>query len=159
LALKDGETSDWVYSETFGYFRIHCNATSAEDLEKIYREKNEIAEETEIKLAEMYTNLLQDYDSSLVGKAIWEKGQELGVTFADRDIENKIRSYLGIEKLEEEPSEETTDETVETTEATVAPEGEVEGTEETTVDETSAETEEGSNTITEEKTEEKSDEE
>ena len=152
LELEEGETSDWVYSETFGYFRIHCNATSVENLEKIYREKNEVPEETEIKLGEMYTNLLSDYDNTLLGKAIWEKGQELGVTFADKDIENKIRTYLSVETLEDE-EEEVSENTSATPEETVNPEKVSENTE----GKESTESEEISEESSEVKTEEKPD--
>ena len=113
LALKEGETSDWVYSESFGYFRIHCNADTPESLEKIYRKNQEIAEDEEIDTATMYTTLLSSYDNTLVNKIIWEKGQELGVTFSSKEIEKQVKSFLGIEdeKSEEEMKSEDSSKT------------------------------------------------
>ena len=97
LKLKEGETSDWVYSSNFGYFRIHCNAASEESLINAYKEQNDIVEGMEVTLSEVYESLLDSYDTSLAGKALYEKGQELGITFTDPDMEAKLKQYMEAE--------------------------------------------------------------
>ena len=94
LKLKEGETSDWVYSSNFGYFRIHCNAASEESLINAYKEQNSIVDGVEVTLSEVYDSLLSSYDTTLAGKALWEKGQEIGVTFTDPETENKLKEYM-----------------------------------------------------------------
>ena len=32
--------------------------------------------------------------ATLAGKALWEKGQEIGVTFTDPETENKLKEYM-----------------------------------------------------------------
>ena len=98
LALKEGEVSDWVYSSNFGYFRIMNNASTSETLLKVFREQNSIPEETEITTSDVYSSLLSSYDTTLADRALWEKGQELGVTFADAEQEGKLKTTLGIEE-------------------------------------------------------------
>ncbi len=98
LALKEGEVSDWIYSSSFGYFRIMNNASTPESLIKIFREQNSIPEETEVQTSDVYSSLLSSYDTTLANRALWEKGQELGLTFADAEQEAKLKSFLGIEE-------------------------------------------------------------
>ncbi|MBR2794420.1 MAG: peptidylprolyl isomerase, partial [Solobacterium sp.] len=97
LKLKEGETSDWVYSSNFGYFRIHCNAASEDSLTAAYREQNSIPEGVEVTKEEVFNSLLSSYDTTLAGKALWEKGQELGMTFTDPGLETKLKQYMEAE--------------------------------------------------------------
>ena len=97
LKLKEGETSDWVYSSNFGFFRIHCNAASEDSLIKSYREQNNIPEGVEVTKGEVYESLLTSYDTTLAGKAIWEKAQEIGVSFTDPQMETKLKQYMEAE--------------------------------------------------------------
>ena len=98
LALKEGEISDWIYSSNFGYFRIMNNASTPESLLKVFREQNSIPEETEVSSSDLYSSLLSSYDTTLADRALWEKGQELGLTFEDAEQEAKMKSMLGIEE-------------------------------------------------------------
>ena len=98
LALAEGEISDWIYSPNFGYFKVQNNASTPEKLLALYREQNAIPEETEITASEVYASLLGDYDTSLANRAIYEKAQELGMTFANSDDEAKLKQFLGIEE-------------------------------------------------------------
>ena len=85
LSLQEGEISDWVYSENFGYFRIKNNASTLESLEALAESGTD-----------PYEDLTTSYDTVLINRAIWEKGQELGITFADEELEGKMKEYLGI---------------------------------------------------------------
>lgn len=96
LALKEGEISDWIYSENFGYFRIQCNAATPESLEKVYREQNSLTDEVEVAKSDIYSSLTSSYDTTLENVALWEKGQEIGITFNDPDMEAKLKSYMGV---------------------------------------------------------------
>ena len=97
LALKEGEVSDWVYSSNFGYFKIKCNASTHEGMIKAYREQNNLTEDIEVNDAQVYDSLLSNYDTTLTGKAVWEKAQELGLTFTDPATEEAVRKYAGME--------------------------------------------------------------
>ena len=97
LVLKEGEVSDWIYSSNFGYFKIQNNASTPEKLVEVYREQNSIPEETEVSMSDVYASLLSSYDTTLSNRAIYDKGQELGVTFANTDDEAKLKQYLGLE--------------------------------------------------------------
>ena len=83
LALQEGEVSDWVRSESFGYFKIYCTAATAETLEA----NND----------DPYLELVQNYDSSLENLAVWAKASELGVDFNGNDeIETLVKEQLGV---------------------------------------------------------------
>jgi foldase protein PrsA len=121
LALKEGETSDWVRSENFGYFRIMCTAATAETLE---------ANNTDV---DPYLQLVQSYDTSLENNAIWAKAQELGVDFKNNaDLEKEIKDALGITEASAEPEETAAPEETASPspEETAAPEEGSESTEE-----------------------------
>lgn len=98
LALKEGEVSDWVYSSNFGYFKIKCNASTHEGLVKAYKEQNSLPEETEVTDAEVYAGLLGTYDTTLTDKVMFEKAEELGLTFADEETEKAVRAIAGMEE-------------------------------------------------------------
>ncbi len=99
LALKEGETSDWVYSPAFGYFRIHCNASTPETSTKVFYEQSQVeGVETEYDPDSLaaYEDLLNRYDSTLMMKAVWAKGQDLGVTFTDEKIADGLKNYMAV---------------------------------------------------------------
>ncbi len=86
LALGEGEVSDWVYSESFGYFKIMVTACTQETLE---------ANNTD---TDPYAQLVSNYDTTLTGIAVWQKAQEYGVSYSNADeLEQTIKDALGIE--------------------------------------------------------------
>jgi foldase protein PrsA len=98
LKLKEGETSDWIYSSNFGYFRIHVNAATPDSLVKVYKEQNNVLEGTEVEMADAIETLLDSYDTDLASIALWEKGQALGVTFTDEEAAASLKKYMGVEE-------------------------------------------------------------
>lgn len=117
LALKEGEVSDWVRSDSFGYFKIMCTASTQETLE---------ANNTD---DDPYLSLVQNYDTTLENTAIWAKAEELGIDFkGNEEVEKAIKSAFNITDDEET----TDDETEATAEATEETEATAETTEETT---------------------------
>ena len=85
LALDEGEVSDWVYSANFGYFRIRNNASSAESLAALQEESG----------TDPYQDLIYSYDMTVNSRALWERAQELGMTF-NEDLEGMLKETLGI---------------------------------------------------------------
>ena len=105
LALNEGEVSDWVYSENFGYFRIMATATTPEKLE---------ADSLDV---DPYESLTSNYDTTLANTAIWEKAQEIGFDFkGNEELEKTVTNALT--HTEEEPEEETSEIPVEEEEIT-----------------------------------------
>ena len=102
LELEEGEISDWVYSSSFGYFRIMATAATPEKLE---------ADNIDV---DPYESLTENYDTTLSNKAVWEKAQEIGFDFkGNEDLEKTVTNSLN--PAEEEPEEEadlTTEEEV-----------------------------------------------
>lgn len=85
LALQEGETSDWVKSSSFGYFKIYCTASTPDTL---------AANNTS---TDPYVSLVQKYDTTLENTAIWEKAQSLGIDFhGNDDLESTIKTSLAI---------------------------------------------------------------
>jgi Parvulin-like peptidyl-prolyl isomerase len=85
LALKEGETSGWVKSNSFGYFKIYCTASTPETL---------AANNTS---SDPYVTLVQKYDTTLENVAIWQKAQSLGIDFhGNDDLETTIKTSLAI---------------------------------------------------------------
>lgn len=102
LSLKEGEVSEWVRSDSFGYFKIMCTAATQETLESNNTD------------SDPYLSLVQNYDTTLENTAIWEKAQELGIDFkGNEDIEKAIKSAFNVTDDEEDTDE---------TEATASPE-------------------------------------
>lgn len=79
MKLAEGETSGWVKTQ-FGYHLIKCDAAELETL-KTYDE---------------FYDGLSSSNPTLVAEGIWNKAKELGITFADEAMEEKIMAYLGI---------------------------------------------------------------
>ena len=85
LALKEGETSDWIRSDLFGYFKITCTASTPETLE------------ANVENSDPYLELINSYDSTLQGKATWAKIQDLGIDFhGDADLEKAVKDAMGV---------------------------------------------------------------
>lgn len=136
FSLNEGEISDWVYSDQFGYFKIKCNAATPETLEKLSADSTEKANakasaspsaaaspdattaaaspspaaDTEPAIYETsypenpYTALNSQNDTSLLYRAIWNKCQELGVNFNDKETQNNFLRYVGLTDLIEKDS-------------------------------------------------------
>ncbi len=87
LSLKEGEVSDWVYSPSFGYFRIRNDASTPESLEASAEEGTD-----------PYEELTTNYDTTLSGFAIWAKAEELGLDFlGNEELASSMKKYYGIE--------------------------------------------------------------
>ena len=85
LALSEGEVSDWVHSDTFGYFKIRCDAATAESVEAAYTD------------SDPYDELTQNYDTVLRSKALWEKAEALGMDFkGNTELEEAIKNAYGM---------------------------------------------------------------
>lgn len=81
LALKAGETSEWVPS-TYGYHMITCIAT----------DKDTLAKEDDFLTA------ITTFDDTLQSKAIWEAAEKLGLDFSKNpELEGKLKAYMGLE--------------------------------------------------------------
>ncbi len=107
LALKEGEVSDWVRSDSFGYFKIMCTASTQKTLESNNTD------------TDPYLSLVQQYDTTLENTAIWKKAQELGIDFkGNDDIEKAIKSAFNVADDADKKSTEATA----TPEATTTPE-------------------------------------
>lgn len=86
LSLGEGEVSDWVKADDFGYFKIMCNACTPETLE------------SSDTVSDPYESLVTTYDTTLTNTAIWEKAQSLGIDFkGNTDLEKEIKASLGVE--------------------------------------------------------------
>ncbi len=92
LELEEGEVSDWVYSENFGYFRIKNNASTPEALETFVNKDN-----LDGTYTDPYSTLFSENDTTLAGTAIWLKAEEFGYDLnGDADLEAQIKAYLGV---------------------------------------------------------------
>lgn len=90
LSLDEGEVSDWVKSDSFGYFKIKCDASTPETLE---------ADDT---YESPYETLVTTYDTSLQNTAVWAKAQDLGIDFnGNDDIEKEIKAIYGADDEED----------------------------------------------------------
>lgn len=87
LAAEKGVVTDWVQTE-YGYHKILVTETDKEALMENEDIRNDI-----------YV-AIEKANPDLNAQIIWETGQELGVEFANENVENAIKSYLGIEDEE-----------------------------------------------------------
>ena len=95
LGLKEGEVSDWIKSENFGYFKIKNNASTLESLNKFYEENPTDSNTT---YGDPLVELFNNYDTTLPNVALFAKADELGVDFKDNpDLYNALRSYFGLD--------------------------------------------------------------
>lgn len=122
LELGDGETSGWIKSDSYGYFKIKCNASTQDTLDALAStntpeatvlpsasadatatpeasaEASAAATYTTTYPDDPYNELVSSYDTTLTNKALWAKAQELGIDFkGNDDIKSKLLSYMGIE--------------------------------------------------------------
>ena len=87
ITLNEEETSDWVRSDSFGYFKIYCEASTPETLEQLSDSA--------------YTDLVSNYDSTVIGLGIYEKAKELNIDFhGNTYLENAFKSECGITESE-----------------------------------------------------------
>lgn len=87
LAAEKGVVTDWVQTE-YGYHKILVTETDKEALMENEDIRNDI-----------YA-AIEKANPDLNAQIIWETGQGLGVEFANENVENAIKSYLGIEDEE-----------------------------------------------------------
>ena len=84
IDLSEDETSDWIKIDNYGYFKIYCEASTSETLE-------------DMNISEPYQSLVENYDSSLIGKALWSKMNELHIDFHDNEyLKDSFKSFCGI---------------------------------------------------------------
>ena len=87
LAAEKGVVTDWIRTE-YGYHKILVTETDKEAL------MNDESIRDDIYAA------IESANPDLNAQIIWEAGQKLGVEFANENVENAIKSYLGIEDEE-----------------------------------------------------------
>ena len=83
LLLEEGEVSEWVKTD-YGYHMIKCDAVGYEKLSADYNDQ-----------------LLQGiltFNPFIEPQAIWAKSQELGVTFANEQIESDLKEFMQIDQ-------------------------------------------------------------
>ncbi|MCF0116136.1 MAG: peptidylprolyl isomerase [Erysipelotrichaceae bacterium] len=81
LALKTGETSEWVAS-TYGYHMITCITTDYDTL----------------KEEDDFLTAITTYNPSLQSEAIWEAAEKLGLDFSKSpELEADLKAYMGLE--------------------------------------------------------------
>ena len=84
LSLKDGEVSEWVYSEQFGYFLIKCDTS---DTAALLEEDDFVSE-------------VLNMNDGLQNKVMWQKAQDLGITFGDEEVEKIIKDHMNVNESE-----------------------------------------------------------
>lgn len=84
LELKEGEVSQWVYDETYGYFLIKCDSISYDDFKSD---------------ANFISTVLSE-NENLANEIVWQAAQEAGVTFANDDIKKMILDELKVKESE-----------------------------------------------------------
>lgn len=84
LSLKDGEVSEWVYSEQFGYFLIKCDTS---DTAALLEEDDFVSE-------------VLNMNDGLQNKVMWQKAEELGVTYGDEEVEKIIKDHMNVNESE-----------------------------------------------------------
>lgn len=82
---EKGVVTEWFKTE-FGYHKILVNETDF----------NALLENEEIR-SDIYSSIEANYPE-LNAQIIWETSQDLGVEFANEDIEKAIKEYLGIKE-------------------------------------------------------------
>lgn len=91
LSLKKDEVSDWVKVSSTNYQGWHKILVLETDKDAIINYDSDTVKQG------LYQTLLNS-DKKLQSSIIWEKAQEIGVTFANDDIKKQLMDYLGIEE-------------------------------------------------------------
>ena len=86
LALEEGQVSEWVKSDEFGYFLIKCDSTKVDDFK----------EETD------FISAILSENEGLNNKILWETAQKLNVKFGSDEIEAIVKKNLKVEDKESE---------------------------------------------------------
>ncbi len=81
LALGDGEVTQWVQTD-YGYHLILCHASTLEALQAY---------------PEFYEGIATA-NPQMIAQGLWDKAQELGITFTDPEVESAVLTYLGLEQ-------------------------------------------------------------
>ena len=84
LTQEEGVVGDWVTTE-YGRHLILVNETDMDAL---------LADED---IRESIYTAIQNANPTYMSQVLWDKAQELGVTFADPSYETALKEYLGIE--------------------------------------------------------------
>lgn len=79
----EGETTDWVQS-SYGFHKIWLKSKNIDDI---------IADDD-------FINSFAANDTKIINQLIWDKAEELGVSFQNDDIMNQIRTGLGLQEAE-----------------------------------------------------------
>lgn len=79
LALDEGEVGEWIET-SFGRHLVYIESTQFEDF------KNDPA----------FVNSILEASPEVQPTAIWEKAKDLNIEFEDKDIELKLKTYMGI---------------------------------------------------------------
>lgn len=118
LLLNEGEISDWVYSENFGFFKLYCNASTPETLEKVVQQQAldtangvdysapqasasasaspETTVDPETVESDPYEDLVSKWDTTLANVAIWEKAESMNINFANKEDRDSLRNYMSL---------------------------------------------------------------
>ena len=84
LQLEEGQVSDWVYSEEYGYFLIKCDSKKLDDF----------------KDSQDFISSILDSQEDLQANIIWKAAEELGFSATD-EVTNLIRKSLNLDKEKE----------------------------------------------------------
>ena len=87
--LENGETSEWVKT-TYGYHLIKIDET---DKDKIM--KNDTYKAT------IVSQILSD-NANLKKKIVWDKAEQLKISFSDEEMLKEMKAYIGIEEEQED---------------------------------------------------------
>ncbi|MDI9540217.1 MAG: peptidylprolyl isomerase [Bacillota bacterium] len=82
LALEDGQVSEWIFDETYGYFLIKCDSVNYEDYAT---DPN------------FLSTVLTD-NANLANEIVWEYAQNANITFIDETVKQYIMQQLNVDK-------------------------------------------------------------
>ncbi|NLZ75989.1 MAG: hypothetical protein GX914_05735 [Erysipelotrichia bacterium] len=82
LSLEEGQVSDWVFDENYGYFLIKCDSKNYEDYAA---DPN------------FLSTVLTD-NPNLANEIIWKYAQSANITFVDDSVKEYIMQQLNVDK-------------------------------------------------------------
>ncbi len=88
-SLKEGEVSDWTYSETFGYYLIKCDTTNVEDF----------------KEEPSFVDAILAQNENLSKTIFWDAVTSLNVTFNDPELVQQVNEAYNPASQTEDDSE------------------------------------------------------